>query len=308
MLDYFSNDKETVLKKNEKKKKLHELLDKYGNVEEIEKNAIGADGYEYMFANTNNLIDEVLEERRMGRLPLSVVREDIPQKRDPLLPEDDAFSLDGLTLSDKQKKAIKNLDMVNQLTVIKALREQQGIEKPHSKIENEIEKMVAENKHDNDLRIHDASKQYADESQKKQYASNEYAGVRSDAKEDNAKHKVVLDDDFYNRLALDESSHNYKAYNPQGGGFGAHGKYQMRKPILQDLGYVDRKGNFTGKDGINSIQDFYNNHDVQEKAVRDMMQINYGYLKKLNLLKYIGTKVSGVVNDKSSKKNCKKER
>lgn len=37
-----------------------------------------------------------------------------------------------------------------------------------------------------------------------------------------------------------------------------------------------------------------------------MMQINYGYLKKLNLLKYIGTKVSGVVNDKSSKKIVKK--
>lgn len=160
MLDYFSNDTETVLKKNEKKKKLHELLDKYGSVEEIERNAIGADGYEYMFANTNNLIDEVLEERRMGKVSTSVVREDIPQKRNTLLPEDDDFSLAGLTLSGKQRKAIKNLDMANQLTVIKALREQQGIEKPH------------QNQESDDLRIHNAPKPYA---------SNEYAGVRSDA-------------------------------------------------------------------------------------------------------------------------------
>lgn len=66
MLDYFFNDEETVLKKREKKKKLHELLNKYGSVEGIENKAIGADGYDYMFANTDNLIDEVLQERRSG--------------------------------------------------------------------------------------------------------------------------------------------------------------------------------------------------------------------------------------------------
>lgn len=73
MLDYFFNDEETVLKKREKKKKLHELLNKYGSVEGIEKNAIGADGYDYMFANTDNLIDEVLQERRSGQPSLSVM-------------------------------------------------------------------------------------------------------------------------------------------------------------------------------------------------------------------------------------------
>ena len=67
MTDYFFYDKETILKKNEKKKKLHDLLDKYGSVENIEKNAIGVDGYDYMFANTNNLIKEVLEERLLGQ-------------------------------------------------------------------------------------------------------------------------------------------------------------------------------------------------------------------------------------------------
>ena len=44
MFDNFFNDREDVLKKREKKNKLHELLDKYGSVEGIEKNAAGADG------------------------------------------------------------------------------------------------------------------------------------------------------------------------------------------------------------------------------------------------------------------------
>lgn len=172
MLDYFFNDNETVLKKREKKKKLHELLDKYGSVEEIEKNAIGADGYEYMFANTDNLIDEVLQERHSQQSSLSPVRKDTPQKKNTLLPSDEDFSLDDLILSDKQRKAIKNLDMANQLTVIKALREQQNVEKPHQKVEEEIENMTAENKPNDDFRIHKAEKQYAE---------NVYAGVKNDA-------------------------------------------------------------------------------------------------------------------------------
>lgn len=37
MTDYFFDDTETILKKNEKKKKLNELLDRYGSIENIEK-------------------------------------------------------------------------------------------------------------------------------------------------------------------------------------------------------------------------------------------------------------------------------
>lgn len=137
MFDNFFNDREDILKKREKKNKLHELLDKYGSVEGIEKNAAGADGYEYMFANTGNLIDEVLAERRSGRPLSSAVHESMPQRRNTLLPDDDDFSLEGLELSDRQRKAIKNLDMANQLTIIKALREQQSIENPRYKTERD---------------------------------------------------------------------------------------------------------------------------------------------------------------------------
>ena len=52
-----------------------------------------------------------------------------------LLPEDEDFSLDGLTLTDKQRMALKKLDMANQLSIIKKLREEQGVERPKAKPE-----------------------------------------------------------------------------------------------------------------------------------------------------------------------------
>ena len=54
--------------KTEKKRKLAELLDKYGESREaIDKNADVNDSFEYMLANQNGLIDEVLNERRRAR-------------------------------------------------------------------------------------------------------------------------------------------------------------------------------------------------------------------------------------------------
>lgn len=300
MLDYFSNDKETVLKKNEKKKKLHELLDKYGSVEEIEKNAIGVDGYEYMFANTDNLINEVLEERRSGQSSLSVVQKDTPQKRNTLLPNDDDFSLEGLNLSERQRKAIKNLDMANQLTMIKALQEQQNVEKLHQKTKS------------NDLRTDSTPNQYADESHKKQYASNEYAGVKSDAEVEHTKKEThknkekltqdniltnYLTDEFYQTLGFKESSNDYKKILKDNMGVGAVGRYQFRKPAFQETGYMDKKGNFTGKDGIRSIDDFIQNPEVQEKAVRELLKRNYQYMMRYNVLPLVGSTISGKVKD-----------
>ncbi len=105
-----------------------------------------------------------------------------------------------------------------------------------------------------------------------------------------------LSNDFYNLLAQKESSNNYNAFNSEGGGIGALGKYQMRKGILIDLGYVDKQGNWLGKDGINSAQDFYNAHEVQEKAIKDMMNLNYIRLKRMNLLPQTTMHVKAVLN------------
>ena len=53
--------------------------------------------------------------------------------------------LEGLTLSDRQRKAIDKLDMGTQLSVIRALREQQGVEKPKKEREAKSELDVLQN-------------------------------------------------------------------------------------------------------------------------------------------------------------------
>ena len=47
-----------------KKRKLHDLLDKYGTIEELEQHGSVEDNFDYMFAGQRELLDEVLEERR----------------------------------------------------------------------------------------------------------------------------------------------------------------------------------------------------------------------------------------------------
>ena len=47
-----------------KKRKLHDLLDKYGTIEELEQHGSVEDNFDYMFAGQRKLLDEVLEERR----------------------------------------------------------------------------------------------------------------------------------------------------------------------------------------------------------------------------------------------------
>lgn len=54
---------QSLLTKKRNKKKLNDLLDKYGSKEDIEQNADLKDSFEYMFADGDELIDEVLEER-----------------------------------------------------------------------------------------------------------------------------------------------------------------------------------------------------------------------------------------------------
>lgn len=72
-------------------------------------------------------------------------------------------------------------------------------------------------------------------------------------------------EEFLNSLANSESNGNYDTVNE----YGYLGKYQMGKDALIDIGYMDKNGNFTGKNGINSQQDFLNNPEVQEQAIRE---------------------------------------
>ena len=105
--------------------------------------------------------------------------------------------------------------------------------------------------------------------------------------------------DFFDALGWQESGGNYKAFNK----YGYAGKYQMGESALVDCGYYkkpngiynnDWKGVFTGKDGINSIQDFLNNSAVQEKAQMIFKKRQWQYLKAVGADKYIGKTINGI--------------
>lgn len=92
-------------------------------------------------------------------------------------------------------------------------------------------------------------------------------------------------------LGKRESNNNYKATNQ----FGYTGKYQMGASYLGDRGYM-KKGvtqskanmenpdNWTGKDGINSQEDFKNNPQVQEKAMDAGLDANEKSLTRMGVI------------------------
>lgn len=108
--------------------------------------------------------------------------------------------------------------------------------------------------------------------------------------------------DYFDALGFKESSsvsggaQNYGSENP----FGYIGKYQFGEAALFDLGYYgidnsdsnlfrnDWSGNWSGKNGINSKQDYFNNGAVQELIIRDWHDILWGRIKFLELDKYEG--------------------
>lgn len=82
-----------------------------------------------------------------------------------------------------------------------------------------------------------------------------------------------------NRLGFRESKNKYDEHNPQGGGFGALGKYQIRRNGLIDTGYLDKNYNWTGKNDIYSIDDFLTSPEKQEQILDEYLKSNYGQLK-----------------------------
>ena len=103
---------------------------------------------------------------------------------------------------------------------------------------------------------------------------------------------------FLNDLGSRESGGNYKAFNK----YGYAGKYQMGESALVDAGYYrkvsriynnDWRGEFTGKDGVCSIQDFLNNPKAQENAQIVFKRKQWGYLKAVGADKYIGLIING---------------
>ena len=105
---------------------------------------------------------------------------------------------------------------------------------------------------------------------------------------------------FLNDLGARESAGNYKAFNK----FGYAGKYQMGEAALIDTGYYrkpsriynnDWSGEFLGKDGIYSIQDFLNTPKAQENAQIIFKKKQWSYLKAVDAHNYLGLIINGIV-------------
>ena len=105
---------------------------------------------------------------------------------------------------------------------------------------------------------------------------------------------------FLNDLGARESGGNYKAFNK----YGYAGKYQMGEAALIDAGYYskpsriynnDWSGVFLGKDGVKSIQDFLNSPKAQENAQIIFKKKQWGYLKAVGAINYLGLLVNDFV-------------
>lgn len=103
---------------------------------------------------------------------------------------------------------------------------------------------------------------------------------------------------FLNDLGARESAGNYKAFNR----YGYAGKYQMGEAALIDAGYYrkpsrrynnDWSGEFLGKDGVKSIQDFLNNPHAQENAQIIFKKKQWSYLKAVGAHNYLGLIING---------------
>ena len=107
--------------------------------------------------------------------------------------------------------------------------------------------------------------------------------------------KFKLSGDFYRDLAMKESSNNHKIVNR----LGYMGLYQMGTASLIDAGYIDRKDRktWTGKYGIHSREDFLNDRQVQEIAIREYHEIVWRYLAPVH--KYEGETIAGITLSKA---------
>jgi len=132
-------------------------------------------------------------------------------------------------------------------------------------------------------------------SRKPEYNPNNLLGTKSKNK-DNIHLSDYINDEFFEHLGFDESSGDYKRNLKDGSGVGALGKYQFRKPALEETGYI-KYGKFTGKDGIYNADDFIKNPKIQEKAVREFAEKNYRYLNNYKLLSKTGDTIAGKVSN-----------
>ena len=103
---------------------------------------------------------------------------------------------------------------------------------------------------------------------------------------------------FFTALGQRESDNNPRKINR----FGYIGKYQFGEEALTALGYYkkdgsrknDWRGEWTGKDGIYSKEDFLNSPLIQDKAVKELSDLNWQMACNNRLHYSLGATRSGV--------------
>ena len=245
-------DSEIAIKKANKRK-LHELLNKYGSVREIERSGNLQDAYAFDFAKINGTLDEVLEERRMGyKEPLSYNNDRLKsntKQSNALLPDDEDFSLEGLTLTDRQREAIGKLDINTQLSVIRALREQQGVEKPKAK---------KETSEASSSKLDVLQEKVAKANREIKIADNEHSGIKSDVRVEKDEEEKEDNNDKKMKKALADLNMR------RNGGVSFHDIYHAKYnngKLVQNAteraegGYVNSKYDKGGETNMGIIQD-----------------------------------------------------
>lgn len=104
--------------------------------------------------------------------------------------------------------------------------------------------------------------------------------------------------DFLSALAKRESSGNSHIVNA----YGYAGLYQMGETALIDAGYYRRdgttandwQGSWTGKNGINSLNDFLNNTAVQTQAITAYHEVLWHQITARHLNNWVGQSFQGV--------------
>jgi hypothetical protein len=105
-----------------------------------------------------------------------------------------------------------------------------------------------------------------------------------------------LSGDFYLDLRMKESRDRHYITSESGSFLGL---YQMGEGALIDTGYYIKpkssekwEGKWTGKNGIKSKEDFLNNREVQEIAIREYHKCVWRYIKDCH--KYEGSEINGI--------------
>ena len=99
-------------------------------------------------------------------------------------------------------------------------------------------------------------------------------------------------EEFLHDLGISESSGRYDIINK----YGYAGKYQMGEEAMVAAGYYKPKksynnkwdGEFTGKDGVYTIQDFLHNKQAQDNAIREFQRSHWQEYKNRKDDVYIG--------------------